>query len=542
MNLDKPEQPFQPFIILQNSRSAAIEDFSDEQLSLLKELVPEISDPELKARIADVIWTTKRDHPMAKIAVESYLKSFEKLLDPDHWPQCIERIERATQLAVLLGRKNTPYTQTIELIERTLVKYDDEDPLFLSSSLMEILLEQRKGDAEKYAQLAPKLARRSEEEGNWHKARTYWDLSSRWNTQTQNNEEKRSSLLSLAETYVKESEEAISKDHPSYMLASGYLQQAIEAFRRIGGTGDRVAELHRTLLMYQKQSISEMGTISSDSIDLSKHQEDARNKVKEKMIYDALFTLATLGSSPSVVELRKQVEDSKGRFRLSHLVTNVAVNEMGKVTERQPSMLSTDPKELEAAIKVEMYKQAIYYQQLQTQGVIDPARRQILLEHNIRVRDFEAIVSNNPFIPEGREQIYAHGLHAGLYGDMMVSIHLLIPQLENSIRCILSQNDVIVSTIDADGVQDERNLNSLLFSPDLSSLLGEDTVFDMQGLLVERFGSNLRNKVAHGLVSYGGLYSLQAEYLWWLILKFCCIYKLIELEYQKSTVAEQEVT
>ena len=31
-------------------------------------------------------------------------------------------------------------------------------------------------------------------------------------------------------------------------------------------------------------------------------------------------------------------------------------------------------------------------------------------------------------------------------------------------------------------------------------LLGEDLVFDLQGLLVERFGVNLRNRMAHGLM------------------------------------------
>lgn len=44
------------------------------------------------------------------------------------------------------------------------------------------------------------------------------------------------------------------------------------------------------------------------------------------------------------------------------------------------------------------------------------------------------------------------------------ALHLLIPQLENSIRAILVNYGEIVSTLEDDGVQDERNLNSLLYS------------------------------------------------------------------------------
>ena len=39
-----------------------------------------------------------------------------------------------------------------------------------------------------------------------------------------------------------------------------------------------------------------------------------------------------------------------------------------------------------------------------------------------------------------------------------------------------------------------------------------------QGLLVERFGANLRNLVAHGLIPHNGFYTHQASYLWCLIL------------------------
>jgi len=47
-------------------------------------------------------------------------------------------------------------------------------------------------------------------------------------------------------------------------------------------------------------------------------------------------------------------------------------------------------------------------------------------------------------------------------------------------------------------------------------------VFDLRGLLIERYGSNLRNDMAHGLLDYEAFYSGPAIYFWWLTLRLCC--------------------
>jgi len=73
------------------------------------------------------------------------------------------------------------------------------------------------------------------------------------------------------------------------------------------------------------------------------------------------------------------------------------------------------------------------------------------------------------------------------------------------------------------GIQGERSLNVTLYKPEILELLGEDIVFDLQGLLVEKFGSNLRNKMAHGLIDQSEFYSWQIVYLWWLVLRLCVL-------------------
>jgi hypothetical protein len=170
-----------------------------------------------------------------------------------------------------------------------------------------------------------------------------------------------------------------------------------------------------------------------------------------------------------------------------------------------------------------MFRNAQIHRQTYVQVFIEPMREVINQEHRVTINDFLPIVSNHPFVPFGREHIYAQGLHAGITGDFLASIHLLVPQVENSIRHLLQQMGEITSGFSSSGIQDERSLNITIYLPELKALLGEDLVFDLQGLLVERFGQNLRNRMAHGLMNTEMFFSVEAVYFWWLVLRICFI-------------------
>jgi Domain of unknown function (DUF4209) len=55
------------------------------------------------------------------------------------------------------------------------------------------------------------------------------------------------------------------------------------------------------------------------------------------------------------------------------------------------------------------------------------------------------------------------------------------------------------------------------------AILGEDAVFDLAALLVDRGGANLRNAVSHGLVDDGGLEGGLSRHLFWASLRLCVI-------------------
>jgi hypothetical protein len=513
--LDNKESPFGPVVVWHDRRSLIVDDLTDEQLNVLAEIAPEVKDPEMRARIADVLWIRTRNFRMAGLAVDSYLESAATLEHPENWVQCARRTERALQLAAALGKNNQYFPKTIQHIEYLLDRYRGEDPLFLSAEMMELLLEQRQGDPEKYASYAERAARLAEQEHNWHKARTYWEIWGRWLALGGDANGQYAGLKAEAETYLREAEAAANGLNPRYMVAAWNIQSAIEILRKIPGMRDRIRELHLLLLDYRQKALKEMGRIET-SFDVTELQEKAREHVKGKTLQEALLSLAFIAPVPHVEALRKLVLEMAKQFPLQALIPVAAMNSSGKTVGHRPSIMSDEPDNAEKAIKTEMFRQAMLSRLIHTLGYVESAKEQINLEHNIRLRDMLPFVANNLFVPPGREMIYARGLLAGLTGDMLVAAHLLVPQLENSIRHLLIRQGHIVSNLDDNGIQDEFDLNRIFYDfwDKLVDLFGEDIAFDLRGLLIERFGANLRNEEAHGLMDYDSFFSPQISYMW----------------------------
>jgi hypothetical protein len=383
--------------------------------------------------------------------------------------------------------------------------------------MMQLLQERGVGDAALNATRAEKLAHRAEADHAWDRAQECWEIKAGWHFMAKDKEQALAARVSAAETYVKKADEALQRNPPSYMHAAAFVNFAIEALRKIEGTRDRVREMHKTLLEYQEKSTAEMIDLSTSVPIPGEMINYAKDQVKGKSLFEALLSLATIYPLPKVTDLRNGAEEDGKKYLGRQILPNVLLNALGRTVSRQAESE-------EEVILEDMYSSASAYRSTRVQAFIDPARQQLLSEHYVRIRDFLPFVSDSPFIRPGREWIIARGLYSGLQGDFLTAVHFLIPQLEDSIRHILYQLGVIASGLDNEGIQDEYNLNRLLsaseYSDPLIKTFGEDLVFDLRGLLVERFGANLRNELAHGLMSTNAFYEVPGYYLWWLCLRF----------------------
>jgi hypothetical protein len=253
-------------------------------------------------------------------------------------------------------------------------------------------------------------------------------------------------------------------------------------------------------------------------------RDSARKLVSGCDLREAIIRLATRVSPLDPKKHRAEIERLAKDHPITFLFSASAVDREGRVVAQRPGMLTTDPKQYEAALWAEMVHQATSINwPFRISGFIDPCRLQIWEDHHPRSKDLHFLVFNNPFVPPGHEHSFARGFYAGFEGDFHTAAYFLVPQVENSIRYVLENRGVITSKLDNKLIQEVRNLDKLLQTQETLEAFGDDHVFEMRGILTEEFGSNLRNRLAHGLVTDGECYTPAVMHLWWLLLRFCVV-------------------
>jgi hypothetical protein len=170
-----------------------------------------------------------------------------------------------------------------------------------------------------------------------------------------------------------------------------------------------------------------------------------------------------------------------------------------------------------------MFRHARLGRSLTVQAMLNPARAEILLTHAPDRIDLAGLIQYSPWIPTSHSESVLRALVAGFHGDMLVAGHLVPPQLEALVRHVVESRGGATSMLEPGGVQPERPLSVLLETPEALQTFGANGVFELQGLLTDPLGTNLRNEVAHGLLDDSGLFGIDVLYAWWLLLRYCML-------------------
>lgn len=122
---------------------------------------------------------------------------------------------------------------------------------------------------------------------------------------------------------------------------------------------------------------------------------------------------------------------------------------------------------------------------------------------------------NSLFIPEDRKMLFARGIYAGFKNDFTTSAHILVPQLENSLKYVLKSQGILTAKI-YDEIQHDNMFGGILDIYIKKN--GNDIFSELKDFFLENSSVNFRNELCHGLLSpfviehYG-------IYVWWLTLK-----------------------
>ena len=527
----KPEdraEPYGPMSVFDGKRTLIPSDLRGEPSAAIADSVPAIQNPGLRARLADIAWLNDRRLPaMARHAIDAYCESVELVLDGKGEFFDDDRaasghdgcamLRRACQVAHATGWKDPGAARLRSLVTAVVRDAIDHQDHRGFSNASEVALEFGFDDPAAIAVNAETFAKSEAVDPHW--SRDLWELAARAHSRARNEQERDRCLVGAAESHVTIADAAGGKGMP----AAGALMDAIQALRRLPNTKGRRQELEERLRHAQASVRDEMGVIST-TFDLTEYIEHARQRVGGKGLPRALGEFADLARSPDPDELRDQARRVAEENPLSSIMPSTMVDEDGKVVARSPGLLG-DGSDSDIALHHLIARHEGLRRQTAVRGLIEPARDLIQCEHPPHQRHLCLIAATSPFVPADRVDLVTTGLARFFGGDFFSALHVLVPQLENSLRHILKHAGVDPSAIQSDMTQEDRTLSVMLDKErgPLEGILGPAIVFEIENLFDFRAGPVLRHRLAHGLVSESECCDADSIYACWFMFRLFCL-------------------
>ena len=521
-------EPFTPIYKTNKQRSMIPSDLAGENSQALTEIAPDIKNHALRARLSDIAWqNNKKCADLSRLAIHSYCEAVEIAVNEQRVFSVNEKItearivcdllRRACQIAQAIGWKDPEGAGLKSTVQRTLQSAFDSQNYEGFNGIGILCLDWGINSAVSIGEMAEALA--SVGDMYLQVKRELWELAARGYHLSGKESDNYRCRKFAAECFVKLARDAGGKG----VVAASFISDAIEAYRKIPETKERREELQKLLREAQTGKRDEMQTITR-KVDLTSFVEDAQRLVAGKLLSTALENFADLTRSPDRSFLQYGVKKLAEENPLWAAVPFNRIDNAGKVVARSPGLFGGG-EDHDEAMRHRIAENEAFRRGCAVYGLIEPARRVIHSEHSLDQCYFLRIAEMSSFVPDDRVDVFALGFFRFFQGDFISAVHILVPQLENSVRHILSLAEQDTSTILSDMTEESRSLPSMLNKcrEELEGILGSAIVFDMDNVFVFEGGPKIRHSIAHGLISGADCYSADVIYACWFIYRLCCL-------------------
>jgi len=473
-------------------------DLKAEDAAKLTKLIDCASDPVFVARVADVLWIATKDHKYARRAFRAYLESAHA--ETDSWVPKRDWLGRAADLAMALGKKAPERAEVTAEVEKLFAasKADcfTRERGHWPAALADILIENcLSSDWEKLGDDCVTIARGFPIAPGCDEPRRYYELASRAYQVGGLTAKANDARLAIARHWEAEAGAFKAAGGDSFQI-SHRLEQAIHAYRKTGGERERVQVLMRDLKQANEKMITEMKAVSIP-MDVEPLVREAERMMAGKAGMAALNSYAALYGSAAYEDIRASALSQSQASPLMALIGAKIITAEGNVAASVPGITDDETAKIQAMV-VQGYTMR---QNIAGATTLEVARRAIGDGADESWRGaVRELVHASGFVPEDRRDLLEGAVIAGFMGDRVVFAHLAIPQIENSLRVMFRKRGLPITTMNAKGIQEERDPNSLLTDEAAKAVLGEALAWEMRSLLIERIGPNLRNRLCHGLL------------------------------------------
>ena len=506
--------PFQPWAQFGDRRSPIPTDFTDDDVTLFASVVATVEQPQLRARLADLVWVRNRKLGIATVplAIDAYCES---PLDADTWfAGGREGWSRALSLALTIRD-----AARITSIEAALVgaALADHGHGYVPLEISRILLDNRLGAA-MHGDIAARLealAEANAASARYRQAVNYFGAAGKWYARERSREKAISMTVRAATCWEIEGDALVGLGAlHSYENAIKHLRTVPVPDRAVHAADTTITLLMGKVSAAGQAALAQMQTVQFGSQDITELVNMAIAAISDKEPLDALAAFAQIYGGASVQTIRKNAQVHLDKSLFGRLFSSSVISAQGNTIARQPA---ADGDVSGAALWADMVRDYKILIGLVVHSGIAPALSAMQMQHVFTIWDMEALCDASPFVPPERAMLVAQGLYAGYCGDLVQAVHILVPQVEHIVRTHLQYGGAITTTTSKEGIVMENGMSTLVKLPQMAEVFGDDLTFELTALFCDQNGPNLRNEVAHGLVTRYACESDAGLYAWWFV-------------------------
>jgi len=509
------KKPFGPLMTGPQGRTLIPEDLAEEELQRLEALLEVILNPQFKARISDVLWLRRKNHKFAQKAISAYLQSVDEDKD-DSWVPRSKWLKRAAQIAMQLGAKakerDNVKTELMKLFEKDRLNCFSVGQDYWPASILDILIENKLVDNwEELGDKSVEIAKGFPISPGCDAPRKYYNIAVECYKNAKNSDKEKDALIAIAKHWEDEARSFKTPEGCDGFNLAHRIEKAIHAYRK-AGEKEKAEKLVHELKEANKIALSQMKIIKTPAIDAAPLIKIADDGIRDKKGIGALEAFALLVRPSSYEHEKKSAEKILKKHPLQGLFDTQIISEEGNVVARVPSIMDNHEESLKARI-VRGYNLG---QSLSANTTLKRGMQLIVKSGEDWKKGVEELISNSHFVPQNRIAIYKRAIISGFEDDLLLFSHLIVPQIENSVRTIFGRNRLKITSVSPLGIQQERDLNQLLIDINAEKIFGKDLLWEMRSLLIEKTGPNFRNRICHGLMSVEEANGSFSIFLLWL--------------------------
>lgn len=276
----------------------------------------------------------------------------------------------------------------------------------------------------------------------------------------------------------------------SAMQASGWLDHLHKLYLKFN-LKEEAAKLLLRIRELGPKVASELKPISH-SFDLQKKEMDEYISAMTNGDIQEVLQRIAIRYIPIKEQVKEQIFDLSKKAPLTFIIGHQLQDEKGRVIATIGSLED----DLEGHI-VRQVSQNLSFSSIFLRGIFQESINQ----KGLNKEQILKFIENSPIINTDRFEIISRGLEAYFVNDFLVTIHLLVPQIEEAIRNIVEFAGGNVLKPSRGGGYHLRTFDEILRDDIIKEALGEDFADYFRILFTDQRGWNIRNNVCHGMAS-----------------------------------------